>query len=103
MAEKLKLAREVTKFLNQLVEIDRSAVAALVANRVPCNDGLASHPTVQVAKQPGGYHVGLLGVLNGLCGVKPDGRGFIEARFEDQDGEFPGLIGFEVLDPGEEA
>ena len=59
---------EAVGFLNRLISLDKAAVAALIANRVPCNEQLANHPTVRVTAQHGGYHVGLLGILNGLFG-----------------------------------
>lgn len=70
-------------YLNELLDRDRPAIAAMVANRVPCNRGLADHPTVQVMQQHGGYHVGLLGVINGMFGVFNGTDGPIAAVFED--------------------
>ena len=85
-------------FLNELLERDRPAIAALIANRVPCNKRLAEHPSVQVGAQHGGYNVGLLGLLNGLCGVRENGYGLIAAIFEgDSPTEYRDLVRFEVL------
>lgn len=89
-----ELAARVVEFLNELLKLDRPAVAALIANRVPCNEELANHPSVQVAAQHGGYHVGMLGVLNGLCGAGADRYGLIEAVFEEG-----GLHHFQVRPP----
>lgn len=58
-------------------------MSALVETRVYCNDALADHPTVQVSVDKGKPTVGVLGVLNGLCGVRHDGSGHIAAEFED--------------------
>ena len=94
----LELAQIVVDFLNELAEIDRPAVAALIANRVPCNEELADHDTVQVSAQHGGFHVGMLGLLNGLCGAKEDSAGVIGAIFEDgANGGYRDLLRFEVL------
>lgn len=60
---------DVIQYLNEILRLDRPAIAALVANRVPCNDALADHESVQVMPQHGGYHVGLLGILNGMWGA----------------------------------
>jgi hypothetical protein len=97
-----QLAARVVAFLNELLEYDRPAIAALIANRVPCNGRLADHPTVQVAAQHGGYHVGLLGILNGLCGVREDNWGLITAIFEDADSPTKNcdLLRFEVTSRG---
>lgn len=81
----LKLAARICDFLNGLLEHDRPTIAAMIANRVPCSVQLADHPTVQVAEQHGGFHVGLLGLLNGLCGVYSNGHGPITAEFSEED------------------
>lgn len=91
---------EVIDFLNELVEVDAPAVAALIANRVPCNEQLADHPTVQCGAQHGGFHVGMLGILNGLFGIHEgeyrNGWGAITAVFDDNDkGHFRNLVRFE--------
>lgn len=68
---------EAIAYLNELIELDRPAMAALIANRVPCNLALAEHPSCQVATQHGGFQVGLIGVINGLFGVdEMDARGW---------------------------
>ncbi len=77
----IKTANKIVEFLNDLLEYDRAAVAALVAGRVICNQKMADHPTVQVHSQKDGFHIGLLGILNGLCGIKKNGYGLIVAHF----------------------
>ena len=94
-----ELAAKIVEYLNTLIEADRPAIAALIANRVPCNQTLADHPTCQVGTQNGGYHVGLLGILNGLCGIYDDGPkkgwGAITLQFNDNPKGAPNdLIGF---------
>lgn len=73
---------EVIDYLNELIQTDCPAIAALVANRVPCNQEMADHPTVQVMQQHGGFHVGMLGILNGLFGTFEDGWGPITFVFD---------------------
>ena len=80
---------DLIAFLNSLLEVDRYAVAELILARVPCNAGLADHPTVQVASagsttfiEPGTYRVGMLGILNGYCGADAAGNGPIAAVYE---------------------
>lgn len=68
----LALARRMVDFFNDLLQLDRAAITDLVEQRVRCNDVFAAHPTVPVQRAQdgeGGALVGLLGVLNGLCGV----------------------------------
>lgn len=80
------------EFLNQLLELDPVAVSALVERRVPCNEALAVHPTVQVCSEGSEYRVGLLGVLNGLFGVDQELWGPISAQYNEDDLER--VVGF---------
>jgi len=75
------------EFLNELLRADPQAVSALIETRVPCNQELADHPTVQVRSYGlnGGYQVGLLGILNGLFGVDEEGWGPIAAQYDEND------------------
>lgn len=88
----LYLAGEIVDFLNGLVAIDRDAVRALMASRVPCNEKLADHPSVQVRAydmedKPHDFEVGILGLLNGLVGVDTEGLGLIQLVVDDEDEE----------------
>lgn len=74
---------QVIEYLNELLELDKPVIAAMVANRIPCNQKFADHPTVQVHSQHGGYHVGLLGILNGMFEVLDNGWGPITMVFDD--------------------
>jgi hypothetical protein len=78
---------DLIAFLNELPEIEGDAVADLVVARVPCNQGLADHPTVQVGASACGHEVGFLGILNGYCGTIDAGAhvgyGPITAQMED--------------------
>jgi hypothetical protein len=100
-----ELALRIVEYLNDLLERDRPAVAALIANRVPCRAALADHPTCQVRSQHGGFHVGMLGVLNGLCGVDELATGPIVAVFDDPEDEGDNvgglleLMNFKVVEP----
>jgi hypothetical protein len=90
------LADYIISFLNELVKVDLQALEALVETRVPCNEILAQHPTVQVTTTDEGAKVGLLGILNGIVGARPeDGWGYIAANFGD-DGH---LIDFQRTPP----
>lgn len=79
---------ELIKFLNELHDIDPVAVRNLIGIRVACNEKMANHPTVQVGTFEGLDKVGLLGILNGFCGVfeggKYDGQGPIAMLFENR-------------------
>lgn len=74
------LANLIIKFMNELLELDRVTISKLIDTRIICNELLANHPTVQVNSE---HEVGLLGILNGLVGIKDNGYGYITAVFDD--------------------
>jgi len=80
------MADQFILVLNELLDANREAIEALVEFRVPCDEMLAQHPTVQVNQDENGYGIGFLGVLNGLVGVIKSGPrtgwGLITAVFE---------------------
>ena len=78
-------AERLVDLLNELLRIDHQAISCLINNRVPANTELANHPTVQTFMDANGFTVGPLGLLNGLCGVTPDGLGHIVAIYSDED------------------
>ncbi len=85
----MPINREFTQhtidFLNSLLETDRQATTSLIEYHTPCNQELAKHPTIQVRGYgPNPPTVGLLGILNGLCGAyDSDGFGPITMQIND--------------------
>ncbi len=73
---------DVIALLNQATELDRAAISALLATRVPCNRELSDHPTIQSGATETGFEVGILGVLNGIFGTDERGWGPIAALVE---------------------
>lgn len=83
--------------LNSMVKADPKATEALVEQRIPCNEALAEHPTIQVVggEGPNPPKVGLLGVINGMFGIDDQGWGPIAAQFKGDSAENLGpLTGF---------
>ena len=76
-------AQTIINKLNEIHQLDPTVLETLIPFRVPCNQALSEHPTVQVGKNGDGFEVGLLGILNGLVGVKTNGWGFIGANYDD--------------------
>ncbi len=74
----------IIQYLNSLLLLDSTAISKLIDIRVSTNAKLANHETVQVVQngtdENPEYIVGLLGILNGLCGIDEDGVGFIVAE-----------------------
>lgn len=57
--------------VNEAIELDPSAMKALFENRIPCNNRLAQHPTIQVLQvEDIGHTVGVLGLLSGIVGTR---------------------------------
>ena len=78
--------------LNEALELDQEAVQKLIDYRVPCNDDLADHETIQVLANEDGSNtrVGLLGIINGILGKDEDsGWGYVAAEYRDEK-----LVGF---------
>jgi hypothetical protein len=76
---------DAIEYLNELLALDARAMATVIGSRAPCNDALRDHPTALVlATGPAGSNarVGMLGLLNGLFGVRDDGLGEISAVFD---------------------
>ena len=94
-AIKLGLAHQVVNFLNECFKADPEAIKALFAHRVPVNEAMADHPTVQVsAGDPPTMSV--LGLLNGFVGIIPstDSIGYVCGDYDDEDHDK--LLGFSV-------
>ena len=84
---------QVIDYLNELLQIDRCAMGALVSNRVPCNEAMADHESVQVLGVNGGHIVGMLGIINGMFGV--DGNGYGQIIYEsDVNGARTNIVRF---------
>lgn len=66
--------------LNEAVYLDPEAMTKLLTNRVPCNEQLAEHPTIQVSQD---CELGPLGLINGIFGVNEQQRGYIVAVYID--------------------
>lgn len=68
-------SREVTdhavEVLNRAFKADPVALSALLNHRVPCNNGVADDPEIQVQMLPGEANatLGVLGLINGVLGT----------------------------------
>ena len=98
-ATDIETAERLVKLLNEILKIDPIALACLITNRVPANMLLTNHPTVQTFMDGNGFTVGLLGILNGLCGVTADGFGHITAVYSDE--PTPTLLRFALNEPSD--
>lgn len=91
--QKTELAQEVIAYLNEVLALDPIAIHNLCERRTKVNDKLAQHSTTQTGvfahtiapgEQPQEVlGVGLLGILNGLVGIRDDQYGYITAVYGD--------------------
>ena len=90
------LANTLIERLNSLISDPdvRKDISTLIEHRIPCSAATLDHPTIQASVPAraadgtmGAPSMGILGLLNGLVGVIPDGPkkgwGFITAEFDD--------------------
>lgn len=93
--ERLQLANEFIRVLNEAVELDKSALHKLIEFRVRCNKALADHPMIQVrttqeSNNTGAatlvdvHRVGLLGILNGILGVDEFEQAYLAGNYDDE-------------------
>lgn len=90
--------------LNSAFAADPAAMAALISNRVPCNQALADHPYVVVDQHrtivTEGGMVGMLGILNGV--LSAHGLPIVVAKWEaKEEDEWSKLVGFCGYRPAE--
>lgn len=77
-------ADEVCDLLNEALNMDPNCINDLVSHRVQCNDKIANHPTIQVRQYIDDKYpkLGLIGLINGMFGIREDGMGAICADVE---------------------
>ena len=78
-------AKDVCELLNELLDLDKNFVQNLVDARVKCNEDIANHPTVQVRqnKKDEFASAGILGVINGIFGIRDNGLGVLCMVIDD--------------------
>jgi hypothetical protein len=72
---------DLISFLNEALELDRKAISSLFLHRVRCSEALAEHPTIQISAY---CKVGMIGVLNGLFGIRENGWGELCAVWDEE-------------------
>lgn len=65
-------AQQAVDYLNELNELDPEWLRSIIEARLPCNESIALHPTLQAGQSVDGetYEAGFLGIINGLFGVE---------------------------------
>ena len=104
--EEFVSVNEVIQFLNEVLQIDSDAINKLLTIRVPCNEKLDNHESVQTFCVPfKGKEkddkprpisvVGILGIINGMFGINSDKFGSIMIMIERKTGK---AIKFGLID-----
>lgn len=65
---------QLIAFLNEALTLDPEAISLLFSHRVPCNESVRDHESIQVGTLDDGWDLGILGLLNGYCGTIEDGK-----------------------------
>jgi len=110
MVDPKEFALQAVEVLNRALGEDHEAIAELFNKRVPCNEALAKDSTIQVLQHrsdsyvrdmlfngydAGGYTLGVLGLINGIIGIQPDGWGYLCAIYNidcPNDGPIEGFL-----------
>lgn len=82
-------AEDAIRVLNEALECDGESVRLLIENRVPCNEKMVEHPSIQCGKADNekGGEVGMLGIINGIFGTQSNGWGYICAHYDSPGGK----------------
>jgi hypothetical protein len=84
-----EMRAEAVRVLNEAIALDPEAVRRICNARAPCNEELSVHPTIQVGsgasvgRPEHDWLVGVLGIVNGICGVDDNGWGFVGIDFDE--------------------
>ena len=78
--------------LNRAFEADPITMSNMCEHRTLCKKELAEDPTIQVMRDPDTHEdlVGVLGIINGILGIRPDGYGPV-CMVVDDSGEMTGF------------
>ena len=90
---------DAIEYLNSVLEADPLALRALLCTFIPCNDKLAKHPTAIVSPVwQEGYTIGMMGLINGMFGIREDNYAAICYKIDMDRNE---IIGFYRMDETE--
>jgi hypothetical protein len=91
--------QDVCDLLNELLKLDYDCAHGLISYHQQRNEEVAAHQSIQVQqyKDDKFPKVGIVGILNGIFGIRDDGMGAI--CFEIDDGK---ILGFKLTPPAKE-
>jgi hypothetical protein len=93
-------AQDACNMLNELLKLDYECTAALIRHHECCNKSVTEHPTIQVQCYGKDKHplLGIVGVINGMFGIREDGMGAICYESDENDK----ILGFKITPPAED-
>ena len=94
--------RHALRILNEALDRDAVSITHLVNTRIPCDERLSKHGTIQTRVLNGPHMVGVLGVINGILGYKQGGIG-AEGEVDGRTGKFVRIRRFIHLKAGMDA
>lgn len=83
MVKKSITPQDACNLLNEFFKLDPKSAMALTLHHEKCNQKIIDHPSIIVAEHKNGAGIGLLGIINGMFGVRKDGMGPICGEFND--------------------
>jgi len=75
-------SQDVCELLNEFLKLDSECANKLFSYREKCNEKIIGHPTIQVGQND---KVGFIGLLNGMFGVREDGRGSVCIEIDENE------------------
>jgi len=99
--------QNVCDLLNELLELDHACIEALFLRREFCNSSIANHSTVMVQEtqsesgSEASSQLGVVGIINGMFGVREDGMGAICFETEPDSTGTERIVKFKFTPPAE--
>ena len=96
MHNQIEIAKRIIELGNDLIKNDKDLSKDLFFLLWTCNTWTIEHPEIKVDQERN--KIRLIGLLNGLAGVKPDGQPFIRAIYSNK-----GIVKLEFNDGKQES
>ena len=82
MHNQIEIAKRIIELGNDIIKNDKDLAYSLFSQEWACNTWTVEHPEIKVDQERN--LIRLIGFLNGLAGVKPDGQPFIRAIYNSK-------------------
>lgn len=75
-------AIKAVQVLNEILRHEPDVIRELFALKFNVSKEVIDHPTIQFFETEGSYKLSVLGLINGLLGIRKDGYGYITAIYD---------------------